>query len=262
MKLLMCALMLILLPAVSLVHAEESWVQKSSINLKATYASKYMWRGYDVQNDVPAFQSDLSFNVSDTGLYAGLWYSAALYSRQEWGDWDEIDGYVGYSQSLFSDKKYSLEYDAAFTHYYFFRIARANDTKDVMLSLKLPNALPFFGSYLVPRVKGYYAWNPHFESLYGFWIAVAAMYDFPLPSLINAKGDRKLSWILESYHCDCDKKYAKAAGWYNVMTGFSTTVEWNGFTCEPGMNYQWSLKHDINPENEFWFMLSVSRDIR
>ena len=263
MKLLIGAIMLILLPAVSSVHAEGSWLQKSSINLKATYASKYMWRGYDVQNNVPAFQSDLSFNISDTGLYAGLWYSAALYSRPEWGEWDEVDGYIGYAQSMFSDKRYSLEYDAAFTHYYFFRIPRINDTEDVMLSLKLPNALPLFGSYLVPRIKTYYSWYPHVESIHGIWFAVAALYDFPLPSFLNARGDRKLSWILESYHRELHYPHQLVdKGWNNIMTGFSTAVKWNGYTFEPGINYQWSIEDTVDNENEFWVMFSVSRDIR
>ena len=244
------------------VHAEESWIKKTKINYKATYASKYMWRGIDLQDDAPAFQSELFCDFGETGFYAGAFYSIAVNSRQRWREWDEIDVYFGYYNVVCPDKKYSLEYDIGFTHYYFPQQVRDVDTQDIALALKLPNIVPLGGSNLIPRLKIYYGWSPFSNEDSGLWVGIAAMYDFTIPPSILSRQNQKLSLKVETYHNDGAQSFEVNPGWSHIMTSIGTTFDWKGFQYTPEISYQWSLEDTVDKENELWFTITIGRDIR
>lgn len=242
--------------------AQDTWLDKTSVLYKATYASKYMWRGLDLQDDDPAFQSDLFIDIGSTGLYAGAFYSAATSDRDRWRIWDEIDAYLGYYSTLWQDKRYSIDYDAGFTHYYFFQQGREADTQEVALVLKMPKVAPLFDSFLVPRLKLHYGWSPFSDADSGFWVGVAGLYEHALPSAIRFQDNQTLSWKIESYHNDGAQGFEVHPGWSHILTGLATTVEWKGIGFTPEVYYQWSLEDTVDYENETWFMMTISRNIR
>lgn len=244
-------------------QADETLWQKTTATYKATWASKYMWRGLDLQDDEPAIQSDLFVDIGATGFYAGAFYSAAADARDKWRSWDEVDGYLGYYSTVWAEKKYVVEYDFGFTHYYFFnKENRDADTQDVALILKMPKAFPLGSSFFVPRLKLCYGWSPFADVDSGLWIGVTGLYDYPLPRALGLQEGQKLSFKVESYHNDGGQSYNLTPGWGHVLAGCATTMTYKGIRFTPETYYQWSLEKTVDYEDEWWFLLSLGLDLK
>jgi len=124
-------------------YAEKSWIENLSVDAKIDYVQKYMCRGFDLQNGDPAIQPSFTLDMGSTGFYSGMWASYAL--DAEWHEWNEIDFYVGYYDSLWEKDWYAIDIDITYIYYYFPRQDRDEDSHDIALALKLLNVIPPIG---------------------------------------------------------------------------------------------------------------------
>jgi len=91
------------------------------VDINATYAGKYIWRGQDLNNGQPALQPAATFHLGNSGFSLGLWgnynmgdsYTNALAGGSIGRQLTEVDYTLTYA-SAFSD---SWNYSVYFTQY-------------------------------------------------------------------------------------------------------------------------------------------------
>jgi len=230
--------------------------KKLSITTKITYAQKYMWRGFDLQEGDPAIQPEIVLNFSGTGLYFGIWGNYAM--DGQWHVWDEMDFYAGYLLTFNADKPYVMEIDASYTYYYFPNQHRDEDTQELALSLKLPKLIPKIGkTSLVPYSTLYYGWSP--KGYDTFWIKLGADYKMQIPALLTEQKEQSLTLYVEAFYNDGYKPFETTPGWSYVAAGLRTVFELHGISFIPNVNYQRTLKGSVNEDkNVFWYTFGIS----
>ena len=237
--------------------ADDNWAGKLSLEAEIEYAQKYMWRGFDLQEDDPALQPSLTLYFGDTGFYAGIWGNIAF--DEEWHEWDEIDYYGGYYHSLCKDSWYAVDWDISYAYYYFPRYPGDVDTYTIALELEFPKLITLLNiSGLVPYGAVYYGDSVEGESNDGLWIKLGVKYDLPIPPILTWQKEQALSIYMETFHNDGAQTAMVNPGWSHLATGISTTFKWHGFGFTPGINYQWSREETVNNENDFWYTLKLS----
>lgn len=238
-------------------YAEKSWIENLSVDAKIDYVQKYMCRGFDLRNGDPAIQPSFTLDMGSTGFYSGMWASYAL--DAEWHEWNEIDFYVGYYDSLWEKDWYAIDIDITYIYYYFPRQDRDEDSHDITLALKLLNVIPPIGpSNLVPYSTFYYGRSVTGDADDGLWIKIGINYDLPIRAILPWQKEQTLSMYVETFHNDGAQGFEVDPGWSHLATGISTTFRWRGIGFIPGINYQWSWEDTVNDEDEFWYTFSIS----
>ena len=261
-----CLMMVLLAALATSVSAaeEEGFWKKTSIDLKLAYASKYLWRGYDLWNDGPALQPDLYLGLGGTGIYAGIWSSYSIKSGctdpfgDKCSDWNEHDYYFGYYNSLWNDSRFKTDYDVSYTFYSFFKL-HGVDTQEIALALTHPNLLPEIGgSRPALYWTFYYGWPVH-DGIDSLWLKLGLKHEFAV------WGQQNLKTLIESVWDDGAAGFQTGEGWSHVKVGAATKFEWGALGLEPALYYQWKTKDHVPSalcENEFWFMVSLSWNIK
>jgi len=256
-------LLLGMLPMPSFAE-EEGFFKKTSIDVKLTYASKYLSKGYDLWENAPAFQPDIFIDLGATGLYAGVWSSYSLENNckdpygDKCADWDEHDYYAGYYNSMLDSSRFKTNYDISYTYYHFFRLGTA-DINELFLSVNHPEFLPRLGpSRPVPYWGLYYDWPAHGAGKEAWYLKAGVNYDIPI-------GENKITPSVEIGWDDGGGTFDTGHGWSYWRTALAGSFSWHGLRFEPSLYYQWSMK-DSAPDNlledEFWFKMTVAFNVK
>ena len=81
-----------------------------------TYASKFMWRGYDAyDDDHSAIQPSIDLDLFGTGFGFTLWSSRANQSGFENNEW--LSYTIYYKNLLWQEEKYATAYKTGYTYY-------------------------------------------------------------------------------------------------------------------------------------------------
>ncbi len=241
----------------SIAYTEGAGIQNLSLKAAAEYVQKYMWRGFDLQDNDPALQADFTLDIGETGFYSGIWATYAIDSK--WREWNEIDFYAGYYRTLWEENRYALDADTSYTYYYFPRQDSDVDAQQVALTVELPKLFPPLGiSKLTPYGGLYYGWSVRGEANDGLWVKLGMNCDLSIPSPLFGQREQTLSLYIESFRNDGAQGFEVNPGWGHLVTGISTTFKFKGMDITPGVNYQWTLEETVNEEDEFWFTFSIS----
>ena len=238
--------------------------EEIGINLDFTYATKYLWHGYDVLDDEGAFQPSIEF--SWRGFYAGAWGSWADSNDDLGGgltrnDLTEIDLYLGYGYSFFADEQYQIDTSLTYTYFAYPHVNSDGDCQEIAASVSFPNLLPIGPSALVPSIDYYYIWEGVQDSDMiddGHIITLGLGYDVPITPLFPQQEEQaiSLSWDI-NYN---DGTFGSNSDWSHSTFGIGTTFGWKGVYFTPAVYYQWSLDSDplaVNDEDDFYAMFSV-----
>jgi hypothetical protein len=228
------------------VYAVDIGGDELGITLDFTYASKYIWHGYDVYDGRGAFQPGL--NLDFKGFYGGIFGSWADSSR--FTDQSEVDFYLGYEFTFFKDDWYAIYNYITYKYYSHPSMGDRNDLQELANGLSFPKLIPIGPSFLVPYYDTYYIWA-------GFqgerWIDNGNVHDFgfaydlPVPSLLAEQENQKIrfNWGITFN----DGTLTSNSEWSHTTFGVSTTFEWNNFYLTPSLHYQWSLDNAFNAVN-------------
>ncbi|RJP31381.1 MAG: hypothetical protein C4527_07990 [Candidatus Omnitrophota bacterium] len=229
--------------------------EELGINLNFTYASKYMWHGYDIFGGNGAFQPSINFDYM--GFIAGIWASYPDTSGSE--DLSEIDLYIGYGRTFFEEESYAVDATILYTYFTFPKVShKANlDAQEVDFIISMPNLIPLGPASLVPSYALGYLWDgvqgetPHFD---GFYHIFGLSYDIPVPALIPEQEEQAISlkWDI-AYN---DGPFNTDSDWSYSTIGVSTTFEWNNVYLTPSLNYQFSFNDVVNDEDDFYATIS------
>jgi hypothetical protein len=236
--------------------------EQIDVKLEVSYATKYIWQGYDsLFDDQEAIQPTLEF--SWRGFTAGLWGSWATDSG--YVDLDELNYYIGYDLSLFEEDWYAVD---LFAYYYYCDFPKSDsgpgddgvmDNQEINFGLSMPALLPIGSSYLVPGWSAFYEFagkDTKDSELDNGWVHEFSLaYDLPFDPLLPDQEEQYLSLTAAiSYN---DGVYWSDPDWSHSTISASTTFEWNNFYFTPTVNYQWSFEDTVNDENEFYATFAV-----
>ncbi len=230
--------------------------EELGINVDFTYATKYMWHGFDVFDDHGAYQPSITFDYQ--GFFAGVWASYPAASGFE--DLSEIDLYLGYERAFFEEEQYALDTSLTYTYFAFPKAnSAANlDAQEIAAGLAMPNLISLGPSSLVPSYTMYYLWDgvqgetPEFD---GFYHTFGLSYDIPFPALLPEQEEQAISLMWDiTYN---DGPFATGSDWSYSRVGASTTFEWNGIYFTPGIYYQININDIVNNEDDLYATFSV-----
>ena len=233
-----------------------------------TWASKYMTDGFNVGGNHAAWMPSLAVNTTVPGLYLQFW--SALPVDRDRQQYDEYDFMVRYNHSFFDGSPLKVNLHGYYDYWAYPHDELTTDKHGQTIApqnfrgqklhggVSLLELLPIAGSHLVPSYN-YYYWFPDQKDLFqaGAHHEFFLNYNHELPVFIPGatKQDVTLGGSL-NYH---DGFFGVDHGWSHTTAHLSTSVDALGCTFGASVNYQWSYIASVNPENEFWATLSLTK---
>lgn len=218
--------------------------EKVEVTFSNSFVSKYIWRGYDILNDDPAYQPSLDFSFGDSGFSANIWGSFALKSGAE--DLDELDYSLTYGRAL-SD---GLDGALGYVYYDYPNVSSSGDINEFWASLS------FTGVFLAPTLSSYYDFPQEGGGPENGWYhSLSLGYDLAVPGF----EEQVISLGAGLWYNDgaSGAESGISHGTFDVSTEFT----WRLFTITPSLHYQitaGNVDDTINEEDEFWGGLDFS----
>ncbi len=224
------------------------------VTLDTTYASKYMWRGYNVFGENGSFQPSLDVDLFGSGFSVNAWGAIPLGSGSE--SLTELDYTLAYGITLFEEESYAVDLGANFIYYDFPKVnSKATpDSHEFGISVALPNLFSIGEIGIVPSYYVGKLWpassSPGFD-VAGFYHSLGLGSDLPIPGT-----DLALSLSADiNYN---DGMFGADHDWSHATLGVSTGFAVGSVSISPFLNYQISMEDTVNPEDELFGGLSVS----
>jgi hypothetical protein len=212
----------------------------AQISFQIDTMSRYIWRGFDLfAPHNAAFQPSVTYGFGDSGFSANIWTSFALGDRRIYRFDDEIDLTLTYAFK--TPESYSLSVGLIHYGWYFDRVFsfKNSTTQELFISAGLPK------TFLQPTVSVYYDVNMGSGLYASLKIGQTFSLSEKLPLNINASlGFNSRQWISTS-------------GFSDLTIGAALPVRLGALTIAPLVNYTFVFLREVNPENEFWFGLSL-----
>ncbi|MBD3268171.1 hypothetical protein GF373_16020 [bacterium] len=219
-----------------------------------TYATKYMWHGYDIFDGHGAYMPSIDFGYQ--GFNVGFW--AAYPSSSGYEDLTEFDYYISYGRSFFEDQVYAVDASVGYT-YFDFPKTSGFDASEVFLSVAFPSLIPIGPSTLVPSYTMYYDFegfdSDQLTNIEGFYNTFGLSYSLPIKPFLKDQEEQSLDFMFDITHDD--GVYGAQSDWSYSTIGVSTTYDYKGFYFTPGINYQFNLNDIVNTEDDFYATFSV-----
>ena len=239
----------------ALAQTDQQEEPKLGITLDATWASEYIWRGFDLYDDSAAFQPSLDLDLFGTGFSVNIWQSTAC--TKGYGEAEEFDYAVTYQNSLFNDSKYKTEYSVSYVYYDYFRINDDKaDAQEFNMSLSWPDICSF-GVTPTYTVAYMYPSEPSSTAarlgLNGFAHILGLSYDYVIPDM---EQPITLSWDI-TYN-DGQGGTSVEHDWSHMTWGLATGFDYGPGSFAPAVYFQTSMEDSVNTEDEFWATLSYS----
>lgn len=235
-KIAICACFLFTILTSSNARAADEILENTSFSLSTGYVSKYMWRGYDLFNDDPSFQPDISVDFESIGLYMGIWaaYSTNGGCVDPFGDpckdWDEYDYYIGRYSSLWEDSTFETGYTLEYIYFNFFR-QTGQDTQKVSFGVEFPGLLPSVGlESTVLYSTVYYGWVVKRGGVDSRWLKFGINHDYSF--------DKHTATVLaELYWDDGAGSFEMEKGWSSLKVGLTDEMKIGFFSFTPTVYY-------------------------
>jgi len=231
------------LGAVSLLFASSALaLGPVSIGVNADYASRYVWRGFDIYSNGDAFQPSASAAYSPIEpleISFGIWGSYDVDGMKEW---TEIDYTLAASYAI--NDMFSVS--AGYIFYAFPNVAGSdeNDTKEIFAGVDA--ALPMGFS---AGLAGYY---DHDDGK-GYYLSASIGYDYALSETASASLGVSAGYM----DYDDDGVYAGFDGLSDVNFKGSLSADL-GHDLSLSVTAAYTIADDdINEDNEFWTLSSI-----
>ncbi len=229
------------------------------VTVDATWVSKYIWRGIDLYDDKAALQPSITFDIGDTGISGGVWWSIGGSSGgggTSLVDGEELDYFLTYSHSINEGDESQMDYAVSWIYYDYPDMASVDsDAQEFNIAIALPNVCDFG---IVPKYQYVYGWdskspgaNRKIEgSLHIFGIE----YDMDVAELQNP-----VTFTADLVYNDGAFVDGVDHDWSHVVWGLSTSFDCpTGGVITPAIYYQTSMEDTVNPEDELWTGISYS----
>lgn len=230
-----------------------------------TYLSQYIAHGFDLSNGSPVGQVTLLANhVLIENLEVGYVYSYTF--ERDDKNWDETGPAIRYSRQFFAEKPYALK---GFASAYYFSYPHwevgfnknfepIGNTRLRALKLQTGWVMPnLFKIDSVALVPGYTFTN--WQSVKKNLLEDGSLHELAMTAVVPLEcldGQSLSIKAAANYHTGV---LGVEEGWSHYTLQADTTFLWKGLFTKPGLNYQWSKEDTVNPDDEFWLSLSVTK---
>lgn len=268
----------ILLIAGGLVQAQEDAV---GVTLDATWVSKYLWRGFDLNDDKGAFQPSVDVDLFGSGFRINVWasYPTSAGNSQIVGsrvNTTEYDYTLAYDMVICEGETHETDITTQYVYYDFIDSPdEVADAYEVGVQLAWPNICPtgvVTPSYYVGKIwpaagsagtNSAGAPKPDLTTHYDGWIHIFGVnYDLKLPGLTANTPEQVFSFSAAAVYNDgfTDGFYGGVDhDWSHALFGVSTEIELaENVSITPAFYYQSSWDDSVNPEDEMWLSIGAS----
>jgi hypothetical protein len=224
------------------------------VTLDFTFASKYMWHGYDIFDGNGSYMPSVDFGMY--GFNVGFWAAYPAVSGYE--DLTEFDYYISYGHSFFEDEQYAIDASIGYTYFNFPKTS-GFDASELAFGIAFPNLIPIGPSTLVPSYTLYYDFDG-FDSdqlgeIDGVFNTFGLAYSLPFKPFFEWQEEQALDFMFDITYDD--GVYGADSGWSYSTIGVSTTYEYKGAYFTPGAYYQFNIDDNVNPEDDFYATFSI-----
>lgn len=238
-----------------------------------TYASRYIWRGYDAyDNNHDAIQPSVDLDLFGTGFGLTVWMSRSNGSGFEKNEWLTYTPY--YKGVLFQDEVFATYFKVGYTYFSYPDSSRtgANPAvgaaQEVFGAFQWPNLLP---GGIVPSYAMFAYWPSESHAANaknGGWAHVFGLNkDISFPALFGNQPEQVIHLAAHTVYNDAfgfggsntPPKDPVDHEWSHAVFSASTDFDLgSGFTLVPGINYQSSWEDSVNESDEYWTTVSLS----
>lgn len=224
-------------------------------NLDFTYASKYMWHGYDIFGGHGGLMP--SAKVSAYGFTLGAW--SAFPDSSGYENLTEVDYFLSYARTFFEDQRYALATSLTYTYLSYPKVNSSFDTSEMAFSIGMPNLLPIGPANLVPSYSGYYEFDGVDSDINdGFFHTFALSYGLPVPAFLPEQETQTIDFSYDITYGD--GPFGAHPGFSYTTLGVASTFKYKNAYFTPGVYYQWSLDDSalaVNPDDDFYAKFSI-----
>ncbi len=248
----------ILLSATTFVQAQDG---ELSGTIDVTWASQYMWRGFEWFGEHSAIQPSIDLDLYGTGLGLNVLWSRANSSGYELEE--RLDFTLYYGNTLYEYETYATDYQVGWMYYNFpdgppSGTSVSTDWQEFFATLSWPEICPegVVPSYTIIKMWASEGNSPDAE-ISGWFHILGLGYDLPVEGLLPDVPEQIL-------HLSAAMVYNDDAGiaesdWSHAVFGVSTGFDLgNDCTLTPGVYYQSSWEDTVNPSDELWATVGVS----
>lgn len=203
------------------------------------FVSKYIWRGFNLA-DKPTLQPTLDFGMGNSGFALNIWGSFAMADRDIYDPADELDFTLTHSSELGGQ----LGLTVGFIYYTFptqDEFKMSDHTSQEAFVTVAPSTLPFG-----PELSLFYDFNLGKDLYANLSLSHALPIGMNLLSLGTSVG----------YN---NGQFGTNSGISHVDFSVSTEFALGGITVSPRAVYVIAPESSVNPDNEFYFGIGVSR---
>jgi hypothetical protein len=260
--------LVVLCSAAAIVNAAEIGGQEVGVTVDLTFTSKYIWRGFDVLDDVAAWQPSIDFDLGN-GFSANVWASYAGSGGMAYGttsrvDLTEYDYTLAYSGTAYESSPWRTDYSIGWRYYDFIEVdSEDNDVQEVFLTGEMPDLIE---GGIVPHFGIFKMW-PAFSGADGVAHDYAGTiylmgfnYDLMGDQLAGMNIDFPLNFGWDIVYNDGTGGGWVDHDWSHMVWSLSTsmTCPATGATITPAVYFQNSFDDSVNTEDELWASLSYS----
>ena len=243
---------------VAWVPAEEG---ELGVTLDTTYASKYMWHGFNFYgHNNAAIQPSVDLDLWGTGFGMTVWGSWA--TRAGLRNLEEFNYILYYGDRLFEDARHATDVTVSWLYYdYYDSASRTSDLQEMMAQLSWPELCPagFVPSYTVGNLWPSRSGAPALKNV-GGWVHVLGVgRDLTLPGLFPDTPEQVVSLMADLTYNDGYGAATADHDWSHATVGASTSFNiMENLDFTPGVYYQISMDDSVNPDDEVWTTLSLT----
>ncbi len=256
--------------------------EELGVELDATFATKYLWRGFDLLDDKAAFQPSVTVDFATiTGIeqlkgFSGtVWASIPGASQHNavasTVNATEYDYIVAYNGTYGEDSRLQVDYGIQYIYYDFIKTSTIiADAQEIGIGISLPNLCP------LGVVPSYYAgkvWRAKSTSTlnagYDGWVHIFGLaYDLAIDGFLPGEGNEEqvLKFTVDTTYNDgmgLPDPLGPAVGaasvdhdWSHMTWGLATDIALGPVTFTPAIYVQDSFDSSVNHEDEFYSTFS------
>jgi hypothetical protein len=237
---------------------------KLGVKVDATWVSKYLWHGFPVFGDQPAFRPGINLDLYGTGFSINILGAFGDPGKVE--TYQEIDYTVAYDCNTFADTNYATDIKINYIFYDFKEWGI--DKQEVGAGFIWPKICPagivpgyYIGS-MWPRTH-YGTGHNYLQSDAGGFIHVFSLsYDLTVPEFLTETGERIVHLTSDlTYNDGYGARYGGPTAdhdWSHATFGASTDIAIGALIFKPAVYYQISMDKSVNDENELVTSLGLS----
>ncbi|MBN1435563.1 MAG: hypothetical protein JW936_00685 [Sedimentisphaerales bacterium] len=266
------AMSAVILSVCATAQGQENDNRTIGITIDNTYASKYIWNGFDVYDDhavyFPSFSLDLfqsGFDISVLGaIPMGTGSNLHEFLSDGVNKWQEWCYTVNYSNSLFADEIYRFDYKITYLYCDFVKInSWAMDSMQIITNFSMPNLISLGDLAIVPSYTALAVWpaesggDRHYNGwAHKFGLSTNLITGGVIP------GTEGQFWVLSWDITYNDGILCADHDWSHMTFGIAAPINFELFnqtiSVAPFLNYQISMDDSVNNRDDLYGGVSVT----